>query len=51
MLDTVKGANYLSNLTLDDVILSNQLVVDNKIKSIDNNPFDKIGDLEFSVII
>ncbi|EGU0165238.1 hypothetical protein JFQ74_001033 [Vibrio parahaemolyticus] len=51
VLDTVKGANYLSNLTLDDVILSNQLVVDNKIKSIDKNPFDKIGDLEFSVII
>lgn len=51
IFDTVKSANYLSELTLDDVILSNQLVVDNKIKSIDKNTFDKISDLEFSVII
>ncbi|MER1938158.1 hypothetical protein, partial [Proteus terrae] len=51
IFDTVKSSNYLSNLTLDDVILSNQLVVDNKIKSVDKNTFDKISDLEFSVII
>ncbi|ELC9581126.1 hypothetical protein RJY99_002058 [Vibrio vulnificus] len=51
IFDTVKSANYLSDLTLDDVILSNQLVVDNKIKSVDKNTFDKISDLEFSVII
>lgn len=51
VFNTVKSAKHLSDLTLDDVILSNQLVVDNKIKSIDKNSFDKVGDLEFTVII
>lgn len=51
VLDTAKSAKHLSDLTLDDVILSNQLVVDNKIKSLDKNSFDKISELEFSVII
>lgn len=51
VFDTVKGASYLSELTLDDVILSNQLVIDNKIKLIDKKSFEKFSDLEFSVII
>lgn len=50
-LDTAKNSRHLSNLTLDDVILSNQLVTDNKFKSVDNNSFENINCLKLSVII
>lgn len=51
VFETVKNSKYLPELTLDDIILSNQLVVDNKIKSIESGSLNKLSDLEFSVII
>ncbi|EJG1676116.1 hypothetical protein BWH90_RS07470 [Vibrio parahaemolyticus] len=51
VFDTAKKSNYLTELTLDDIVLSNQLVVDNKFKSLENIQVNSLNDLESTVII
>ncbi|PMG84775.1 hypothetical protein BCU83_18435 [Vibrio breoganii] len=51
VFDTAKKSNYLTELTLDDIVLSNQLVVDNKFKSLENSQINSLNDLESMVII
>ncbi|EPF0083651.1 hypothetical protein HYO29_22975 [Vibrio parahaemolyticus] len=51
VFETAEKSKYLTGLTLDDIILSNHLVVENRFKSIESSSIDSLDDLESTVII
>ena len=51
VFDTLEKSKHLSIVTIDDILLSTQLVIENKFKSIEKNSISDFSDLNFDVII
>lgn len=51
VFDILVNSKHLSIVTIDDILLSTQLVIDNKFKSIEKDSISDFSDLNFDVII
>lgn len=51
VFNTIENASHLSEITLDDILLSTQLVVDNKFNIVKDKGIKNLSDLSFEVII
>lgn len=51
LFEIIAHAKHPIEIELDDIFLSTQLVIDNKFKSIEKDPIEKLSDLNFNAII